>query len=997
MSFFNRSNIILILKEYKLSIFSAVLFFYFIVSNLGIIIESFQYNPDVFTNKILFFSIIFITLFLFHIIEIIKRIKLSIKQLGDEKNISFILETTGDVLYHLVLPQRTYSYMNPAIKELIGYNKEELNSIGLKSIVKKAEKIDKQNMLYSDFNPKWDKSTPDTYSAEYLVMTKDGKYKWIEDISYPKKSKSGETIGTVGILRDITKRKNYFSMINEELNSIKKYLEISEVIFLVFDKDQNITFANKKASQVLGYSEIELIGKNWYDSFTPIKNREKKKKAFTDIFTGLYPIEEYQENVIINRFGDEHIVGWHDAVVRDNRNNITAFISSGIDITEQKKIEESLRFERYLLQTLMDNIPDGIFFKDKEHKYIRAGKGFGLIGLEPKDKTDFDIFAKEMASESFNEEEEILNTGKPIINKIEKLVYRNGLQRWVSTTKVPIYDSENNISGIAGITRDFSEIKKAEDLIRENEQRWRYLLENSPISIVIISRGKILYVNSETVKIVGAANPEQIIGKSITEFIPPVYLREFFRLNKVLADKDNIKIPHTEGRIYKLNKEVIEVEGAAIPVNYAGKDSVQVIFRDISERKKQEQIQKIIYEIFQTANSELNIEHLYEFIHKSVQSLMKAENFYIALYDQVTELVTFVYHVDNYNKLPATQLKRIGLSKYTILSGKSYLLTKEEMLYMQTKGEAELFGEPSKIWLGVPLKIQNKSIGVIAVQDYESEFTYGDKERMILETISYPVSRAIERKMVETEREELINKLKEINLSKDRLFSVISHDLRSPFNALLGLSGILASDYQKLSDKDRNSYLNSINQTARNLYALVNNLLEFSRFQTGKFEFNPKNIDYKETVNKTITLLEGNAVSKNITLLSNLEKAEIFVDESMFGSIIQNLLSNAIKFTEPGGIVEIAGKVLEDEPNKKLELRIKDRGIGMSQEFAEDLFRANRIFSTPGTSKEPGSGLGLVITKDYIEKNNGSITVKSKPGAGTEFTLLLPLSKKITD
>lgn len=993
MSFLKKSYITLIFKRYKLSVISAALFLFFILSNIDLFVTSFRFNPDIFSNKVLFFGVVFFSLFIFHLIEIIKRILLQIKQSADEKNMSFILETTGDVLYHLNLPDRTYSYMNPAITDLIGYTKEELNSIGLKSLVKKAEILDKKQVNYSEFYPRWENSDSDIFSAEYLVKIKNGKYKWIEDISFPKKSKTGEIIGTVGILRDITRRKNYFSMINEELNNIKKYLEISEVIFLVFDKEQNITFANKKASQVLGYTEDELIGKNWYDNFTPVKNRITRKQEFADIFSGIHPVLEYQETVVIDRYGEEHIVGWHDAIIRDNRNNVTAFISSGIDITEQKKIEESLRFERYLLQTLMDNIPDGIFFKDREHRYIRAGKGFGLIGIEPKGKTDFDLLVKELAKESYLEEEEILNTGNPIINKIEKLVYQNGLQRWVSTTKVPIYDSNYKITGLVGMSRDFSEMKKAEELIRANEQRWRYLLENSPIGIVIITKGTVRYINSETMKILGADSPEQLIGKRIFQFIPPAYVREFFRLNRLLIEKGNIKIPHSEGKIYKLNKETIEVEGAAIPVNHLGHESVQVIFRDISERKKQEQIQKITYEILQTANSELNISHVYEFIHKSVKTLMPADNFYISLYDPKTESISFPYHVDHHNTLPAPQIFKKGLSKYTVETGKSNLITKKQMLELAENNEIDLFGTPSEIWLGVPLKIQDRTIGVIAVQDYENEFTYGNKELLILETISFAVSRAIERKMVETEREELINKLKEINLSKDRLFSVISHDLRSPFSALLGLSGILASDYKKLDDKDRNAYLNSLNKTARSLYSLVNNLLEFSRFQTGKFEFNPVNFKYCEAIKKNIALLEGNAVSKNITLLSSLEIAEVFADEAMFNSIVQNLLSNAIKFTEPGGIVEIIGKVLNSEFDQKLELRFKDRGVGMIQEFADNLFKTDKLFTTPGTSKEPGSGLGLLIAKDYIEKNNGSISVISEPGVGTEFIVLLPLAK----
>lgn len=999
MNLFKKSNFIFIAKYFKLNIFSVVLFLIIIVYNISSIYETFRYNPDIFSNKIALFAFLLIIVLFLQLYELIKRMKLQKKLMETEKNISFILDTTGYVLYHLELPERNYSYISPAITKLTGYTKEEINALKFSKIVKKSEYLSNNKLTYSDFTNIKKKPGSSTFWAEYLVKTKEGQYKWIEDISVTRTSGKNEITGTVGILRDITERKNYYSMINEELNNIKKYLEIAEVIFIVLDKNQDITLANKKACMVLGYNEGELTGKNWYDNFTPVKNREKRKKFYNEIFSGNNPVEEYQENIIVDRFGEEHLVAWRDAIIRDNRNNITAFISSGIDITEQKKTEESLRHERYLLQTLMDNIPDAIFFKDTESRYIKTSKGFRIKGIEETSskvkKTDYDYFNHTYAKTSYAEEQNLLKTGIPIINKIEQQLFRDRTQKWVSTTKVPIYDSEGNISGLAGVSRDITEIKNAEEVIMENEQRWRYLLESSPISIVIITKGRIVYVNSEAVKIVGADGPEQLIGRRVYEFIPQEYLRELFDLAKKLNDKDSFRIPHTEGKIFRLNKEIIEVEGAAIPVIHMGLESVQVIFKDISERKSQEKIQQKIHEILHTANSELNLENLYSFIHQAVSSLMKAENFYIAIEEEATDMIDFAYYVDQYDSSPGVQKKQKGMTEYVLRKGESCLITAKQFDQLVVSGELETLGTPSSVWLGVPLKIQKKTIGVMVVQDYENEYAYGIKEQKILETIAFPVSGAIERKIVESEREKLIGQLKEINLSKDRLFSVISHDLRSPFNALLGFSGILISDFEKLTEKEINRYLTSINQTARNLYNLVNNLLEFSRFQTGKIEFNPKHISFNELVEKNIILLRGNAVKKNILLDYDIEDSEIFADEAMTDSIIQNLISNAIKFTNHGGKIEVTGRIITTSANPVVELSIKDDGVGMCPEALDNLFKADKVYSSVGTAKEPGSGLGLIITKEYIEKNGGVISVKSELDKGTEFILALPIAKKV--
>ena len=164
---------------------------------------------------------------------------------------------------------------------------------------------------------------------------------------------------------------------------------------------------------------------------------------------------------------------------------------------------------------------------------------------------------------------------------------------------------------------------------------------------------------------------------------------------------------------------------------------------------------------------------------------MKADNFYVAYYKRDSDLLTFPYFVDEVDNDSSSKKLGKGLTEYVLRTGKSALvdLLKDEEL--RKKGEIELIGPQSPIWLGVPLKIKEKTIGVLVVQDYKDPSTYTPAHQQILDVISYPISRAIERKIVEEERKEMIVKLKEMNTSKDRLFSLISHDLRSPFNSLL--------------------------------------------------------------------------------------------------------------------------------------------------------------------------------------------------------------------
>jgi signal transduction histidine kinase len=285
-------------------------------------------------------------------------------------------------------------------------------------------------------------------------------------------------------------------------------------------------------------------------------------------------------------------------------------------------------------------------------------------------------------------------------------------------------------------------------------------------------------------------------------------------------------------------------------------------------------------------------------------------------------------------------------------------------------------------------------MGALVVQDYENENTYTLKEKQILEVVSYPISRAIERKIVEHERKELIQKLSKMNESKDKLFSLISHDLRSPFNSLLGFSEILTTEYDSLTHDEVKEYLTVIYEASKNLYSMTNNLLQYSRFQIGRFEFQPVEIDITKLLKNNINLLKGNAIRKEIAMSVNLNAdVLIYADEDMLNSTVQNIISNAIKFTQRGGEVKINTEIIPffDEATH-VKVTIEDNGIGISRNDLRKIL-SEEIITSPGTEREYGTGLGLLIVKEFVEKNGGKIEVKSKVNQGTSFSFTLPVSE----
>ena len=234
--------------------------------------------------------------------------------------------------------------------------------------------------------------------------------------------------------------------------------------------------------------------------------------------------------------------------------------------------------------------------------------------------------------------------------------------------------------------------------------------------------------------------------------------------------------------------------------------------------------------------------------------------------------------------------------------------------------------------------------------------------------------------------------LSELNATKDKFFSIIAHDLKSPFNSIVGLSEMLV---EQISKKDYNGiekYAGFILNSSQRAMDLLMNLMEWSRSQTGRIEFNPQPFDLSKFINEITPLFDDIAGQKGIVIKKELPAhTPAFADQAMISTVLRNLISNAIKFTKPGGEIILA---VTKEKNK-LTVQVKDNGIGIPNDDIDKLFRIDENFSTYGTANEAGTGLGLILCKEFIEKHNEEIWVVSDPdgksgGKGTTFYFTLP-------
>jgi PAS domain S-box-containing protein len=251
-----------------------------------------------------------------------------------------------------------------------------------------------------------------------------------------------------------------------------------------------------------------------------------------------------------------------------------------------------------------------------------------------------------------------------------------------------------------------------------------------------------------------------------------------------------------------------------------------------------------------------------------------------------------------------------------------------------------------------------------------------------------------DRKSAEEALKQSEHKLKELNAAKDKFFSIIAHDIKNPLGTMVGFSDLLINHYDNLNQEQRMESIKGINESSNRLFKLLENLLEWSRSQTGRIDFNPEEIDLSYIVNSCIILLRESAAAKNINLFSEIKQGtQVFVDVDMITAVVRNLISNAIKFTPIDGDI----KIITMENDDALTICVSDTGIGICDEDLDKLFRIDISHTTPGTASERGTGLGLILCKEFVERHGGNIWVESQEGEGSTFKFTLPKNAQVME
>jgi PAS domain S-box-containing protein len=385
------------------------------------------------------------------------------------------------------------------------------------------------------------------------------------------------------------------AQLEKERDRVQEYLDIAGVMFVILDKEGNISMINKKGCAILGYEEQEIMGKNWFQTCLPEENKEKEEvlDIFEKIITGDKTFKEYNENQLLRKDGVPRIIAFHNAILRNKESQIIGILFSGEDITERKKAEKDFHKISEELRMIIDSSQSMISYKDKDNHFLFVNKAFTeIVGLSKESiegRTAFEIFP-EYAKKYWEDDSEVMATNRKKLNIIEPLLTVKGLV-WLRTDKIPYTDEQGNVIGVIGFSLDVTEYKQSEEKLRESEERYRVLFNGSHDALMILEAPDFKFTssNAAAIKLFGAKDETELVSFYPWDISPEI---QPDGKASIVKAKEMLGIALSEGSCY-FEWMHRRLDGREFPciillsvLTLGGKKIIQSSVRDITERRK---------------------------------------------------------------------------------------------------------------------------------------------------------------------------------------------------------------------------------------------------------------------------------------------------------------------------------------------------------------------------------------------------------------------------
>jgi two-component system sensor histidine kinase/response regulator len=511
----------------------------------------------------------------------------------------------------------------------------------------------------------------------------------------------------------------------------------------------------------------------------------------------------------------------------------------------------------------------------------------------------------------------------------------------------------------ATVFTDITQRKREQEAVAEIQQRFKQLVENMPVGVLLQGpESEIILSNPKALELLGLSE-NQLLGKTSfdpdwnvihedgspfpgpTHPVPQAIETRFPVKNVVMGVYD----PVIKQRRWLLvdAEPLLNTDGSV--------QQVVCTFIDITDRKKADEALR---------ESELKYKSIFEddltgdFLSTSDGVILDCNQSFVA-----------IFGYSNKSELIGKRITTLYPDPFEFKNIKDELKLRKKLINLEV----------------VRKRKDGKLIDIV-----ENKVASFDSNGEIKEIKGYLFD-ITERKKAEQLLIQNEIRLRELNATKDKFFSIIAHDLRNPFNSIIGLSDLVAEHIHNKDLDQIEEYMGYIQDSSKRAMDLLINLMEWSRLQTGRMEFNPVFIDLASLINDATELLKASALQKSITITLKVPRsAPILADKAMISTVLRNLISNAIKFTRPDGSIHIS---VEQKPTE-ITISVADKGVGIKPELIEKLFRIDQSFTTSGTHSEEGTGLGLILCKEFVDKHHGKIWVESELGNGSTFSFTIP-------